>query len=125
MGLDEPFYNFRIQKTGTRLESAGTSIKPQPTLLNLSYDHTGQQRTVYAVSRPGSISADRNGLSALQGALFIYRRLSRVVLPAPVCRDCAGCSDEQGLVAVLGVRWAIISSTSRFRRCRPADRHRT
>ncbi|WP_204316048.1 arginine N-succinyltransferase, partial [Enterobacter hormaechei] len=39
VGLDEPFYNFRIQKTVRASKELG--VYKHQDLLNLSYDHTG------------------------------------------------------------------------------------
>lgn len=82
VGLDEPFYNFRIQKTVRASKALGV-YKPQE-LLNLSYDHTGHSELCTLFLDP-AYQRNRNGL-LLSRRAFIYRRLSRVVLPAPVCR---------------------------------------
>ncbi len=73
---------------------------------------------ISAMTTPGIVSCtlfldpayqrNRNGL-LLQGALFIYRRLREWFLPH-LFAELRGCSDEQGQ---FGMRWAIISSTSR------------
>ncbi len=83
VGLDEPFYNFRIQKTVRASKALGV-YKPQE-LLHLSYDHTGHSELCTLFLDP-AYQRKLQWFAALQGALFIYRRLSRVVLPAPVCR---------------------------------------
>ena len=68
VGLDEPFYNFRIQKTVRASKALGV-YKPQE-LLNLSYDHTGHSELCTLFLDPG-YQRNRNGL-LLSKARFLF-----------------------------------------------------
>ncbi|MDQ6191049.1 arginine N-succinyltransferase [Klebsiella pneumoniae] len=91
VGLDEPFYNFRIQKTVRASKALGV-YKPRSCLIS-------------AMTTPGIVSCVRcfstRRISATAMVCcsprraFIYRRLSRVVLPH-LFAELRGCSDEQG-----------------------------
>ncbi|MCD5794144.1 arginine N-succinyltransferase [Klebsiella pneumoniae] len=68
VGLDEPFYNFRIQKTVRASKALGV-YKPQE-LLNLSYDHTGHSELCTLFLDP-AYQRNRNGL-LLSKARFLF-----------------------------------------------------
>lgn len=119
VGLDEPFYNFRIQKTVRASKALGV-YKPQE-LLNLSYDHTGHSELCTLFLDP-AYQRNRNGL-LLSKARFLFIAAFREWFSPHLFAELRGCSDEQGQSPfwdALGHHFFDIP----FGRCRPADRHR-
>ncbi len=92
VGLDEPFYNFRIQKTVRASKALGV-YKPQE-LLNLSYDHTGHSELCTLFLDP-AYQRNRNGL-LLSKARFLFIAAFREWFSPHLFAELRGCSDEQG-----------------------------
>lgn len=92
VGLDEPFYNFRIQKTVRASKALGV-YKPQE-LLNLSYDHTGHSELCTLFLDP-EYQRNRNGL-LLSKARFLFIAAFREWFSPHLFAELRGCSDEQG-----------------------------
>ncbi len=108
MGLDEPFYNFRIQKTVRASKALGV-YKPQE-LLNLSYDHTGHSELCTLFLDP-AYQRNRNGL-LLSKARFLFIAAFREWFSRTCLPNCAAAAMSRDSRRS-GMRWAIISSTSR------------
>lgn len=109
VGLDEPFYNFRIQKTVRASKALGV-YKPQE-LLNLSYDHTGHSELCTLFLDP-AYQRNRNGL-LLSKARFYLSPPSASGFPRTCLPNCAAAAMSRGSRRS-GMRWAITSSTSRL-----------
>lgn len=92
VGPDEPFYNFRIQKTVRASKALGV-YKPQE-LLNLSYDHTGHSELCTLFLDP-EYQRNRNGL-LLSKARFLFIAAFREWFSPHLFAELRGCSDEQG-----------------------------
>ena len=84
------------------------SISPE--LLNLSYDHTGHSELCTLFLDP-AYQRNRNGL-LLSKARFLFIAAFREWFSPHLFAELRGCSDEQDSRRS-GMRWAIISSTSR------------
>ncbi len=108
VGLDEPFYNFRIQKTVRASKALGV-YKPQE-LLNLSYDHTGHSELCTLFLDP-AYQRNRNGL-LLSKARFLFIAAFREWFSPHLFAELRAAAMSRDSRRS-GMRWAIISSTSR------------
>lgn len=109
VGLDEPFYNFRLQRTVRASKELG--VYKNQELLNLSYDHTGHSELCTLFLDP-EYQKNRNGL-------FCRRRASCLSPPSESCfhriclLNCAGVAMSRA-IPPSGTRWAITFSTFRL-----------
>ena len=92
VGLDEPFYNFRIQKTVRASKELG--VYKHQDLLNLSYDHTGHSELCTLFLDP-EYQKNRNGL-LLSKARFVFIAAFREWFSPHLFAELRGRSDEQG-----------------------------
>jgi arginine N-succinyltransferase len=91
VGLDEPFYNFRLQRTVRASKELG--VYKNQELLNLSYDHTGHSELCTLFLDP-EYQKNRNGLF-LEGALLFIAAFRELFSPH-LFAELRGRSDEQG-----------------------------
>lgn len=92
VGLDEPFYNFRLQRTVRASKELG--IYKNQELLNLSYDHTGHSELCTLFLDP-EYQKNRNGL-LLSKARFLFIAAFRELFSPHLFAELRGRSDEQG-----------------------------
>ncbi|BDA55105.1 arginine N-succinyltransferase [Raoultella ornithinolytica] len=92
VGLDEPFYNFRLQRTVRASKELG--VYKNQELLNLSYDHTGHSELCTLFLDP-EYQKNRNGLF-LSKARFLFIAAFRELFSPHLFAELRGRSDEQG-----------------------------
>lgn len=92
VGLDEPFYNFRLQRTVRASKELG--VYKNQELLNLSYDHTGHSELCTLFLDP-EYQKNRNGL-LLSKARFLFIAAFRELFSPHLFAELRGRSDEQG-----------------------------
>lgn len=92
VGLDEPFYNFRLQRTVRASKELG--VYKNQELLNLSYDHTGHSELCTLFLDP-EYQKNRNGLF-LSKARFLFIAAFRELFSLHLFAELRGRSDEQG-----------------------------
>ncbi|HDY8629388.1 TPA: arginine N-succinyltransferase, partial [Klebsiella pneumoniae] len=89
---DEPFYNFRLQRTVRASKELG--VYKNQELLNLSYDHTGHSELCTLFLDP-EYQKNRNGLF-LSKARFLFIAAFRELFSPHLFAELRGRSDEQG-----------------------------
>ncbi|EMW5170131.1 arginine N-succinyltransferase [Raoultella ornithinolytica] len=92
VGLDEPFYNFRLQRTVRASKELG--VYKNQELLNLSYDHTEHSELCTLFLDP-EYQKNRNGLF-LSKARFLFIAAFRELFSPHLFAELRGRSDEQG-----------------------------
>lgn len=92
VGLDEPFYNFRLQRTVRASKELG--VYKNQELLNLSYYHTGHSELCTLFLDP-EYQKNRNGLF-LSKARFLFIAAFRELFSPHLFAELRGRSDEQG-----------------------------
>ncbi len=92
VGLDEPFYNIRLQRTVRASKELG--VYKNQELLNLSYDHTGHSELCTLFLDP-EYQKNRNGLF-LSKARFLFIAAFRELFSPHLFAELRGRSDEQG-----------------------------
>jgi arginine N-succinyltransferase len=92
VGLDEPFYNFRLQRTVRASKELG--VYKNQELLNLSYDHTGHSELCTLFLDP-EYQKNRNGLF-LSKARFLFIAAFSELFSPHLFAELRGRSDEQG-----------------------------
>lgn len=92
VGLDEPFYNFRLQRTVRASKELG--VYKNQELLNLSYDHTGHSELCTLFLDP-EYQKNRNGLF-LSKARFLFIAAFRELFSPHLFAELRGRSDEHG-----------------------------
>jgi arginine N-succinyltransferase len=108
VGLDEPFYNFRLQRTVRASKELG--VYKNQELLNLSYDHTGHSELCTLFLDP-EYQKNRNGLF-LSKARFLFIAAFREVFSPHLFAELRGAAMSRA-IRRSGTRWAITFSTFR------------
>lgn len=92
VGLDEPFYNFRLQRTVRASKELG--VYKNIELLNLSYDHTGHSELCTLFLDP-EYQKNRNGL-LLSKARFLFISAFRSWFSSHIFAELRGLLDDNG-----------------------------
>lgn len=109
VGLDEPFYNFRLQRTVRASKELG--VYKNQELLNLSYDHTGHSELCTLFLDP-EYQKNRNGLF-LSKARFYLSPPSGSCFRRICSPSCAGAAMSRAIHRS-GTPWATTSSIFRL-----------